>query len=77
MKKQTLQFISLAELHRFSRTLNGGYLINTNNFTLTARLHELQIAVAMELYHATSVETTEKSIFLRSSISCTYASVAR
>ena len=60
MKKQTLQFLSLSELTLFSKTLPGGYLINTNNFTVTGKFHELQVNTAIELYHATLIETTDK-----------------
>lgn len=60
MKKQTLQFLSLKELTLFSKTLNCGYLINTNNFTITGNLHELQINLAKELYYAEVIETTDK-----------------
>ena len=60
MKKQTLQFLSLSELTLFSKTLPGGYLINTNNFTVTGKFHELQVNMAIELYHAMLIETTDK-----------------
>lgn len=60
MKKRTLQFGTLKELTVFSKTLSGGFLLNTNNLTLTARISDLQAAVAQEMHNAVLIETNEK-----------------
>ena len=60
MNKLTLQFVSLSELTTFSKGLNTGYFINTNNLTLTAAIPAMQVGLALELYKATLIETTEK-----------------
>ena len=60
MKKLTLQFSSLAELLAFSKQLNGGYLLNTVNLTITGVIPEMDVTSASEQYHAKLVETTDK-----------------
>lgn len=60
MEKRTLKFSTLSNLTGFSKSLKGGFLINTKNLTLTAKLSELQINVAIELFNAAPIETNEK-----------------
>ncbi len=58
MKKYTLKFSSLQELTQFSKHLKGGYLINTINLTLTAKMFELHLQLAFEQYNATEYDVT-------------------
>ena len=37
-----------------------GYLVNTNNFTITARIPEVHVMLAVEYFHAMIIETSEK-----------------
>ena len=60
MEKRTLKFDCLINMAIFSRQLNQGYLMNTNNFTLTGKFSELEIDLALRQYNAAVVETTEK-----------------
>jgi hypothetical protein len=60
MEKQTLKFSTLSELTGFSKSLKVGFLINTKNLTLTSKLSDLQINVALEMYNACRIETNEK-----------------
>ncbi len=57
MKKLTLQFDTLTELTTFLKGISGGYVLNTNNLTLTAKLPDLQLGIALELYNAVVLET--------------------
>ena len=60
MEKHTLKFSTLSDLTSFSKSLKGGFLINTKNLTLTSQLSQLQIHVALEMYNAVQIETNEK-----------------
>jgi len=60
MEKQTLKFDCLINLAVFSRQLTSGYLMNTNNFTVTAKFSEDDIDLATGKYNASVIETTEK-----------------
>jgi len=60
MEKQTLKFDCLINMAIFSRQLSSGYLMNTNNFTLTSKLSEEQITAAKTKYNAVVIETTDK-----------------
>jgi hypothetical protein len=60
MEKQTLKFSSLMELAQFARTVSTGYLMNTNNFTLTGKFTDEEISRAVQMYHANKIVTTEK-----------------
>ena len=60
MKKLTLQFLNLAELAAFSKYLSSGYLLNTNNLTITAVISDRMVILATEQFHATLIETTDK-----------------
>lgn len=60
MEKRTLKFTSLIELAKFSKLVSVGYLMNTNNLTLTARFSDTDIALALNKHHAAIIETTDK-----------------
>ena len=44
----------------FSKVVSVGYLMNTNNFTLTGKFSEDDIDLARGRYRATLIETSEK-----------------
>ena len=60
MKKRTLKFTCLIEMATFSKLIAVGYLMNTNNFTLTANLSDTDVTLALEKYNAMLIETTDK-----------------
>ena len=60
MEKRTLKFDCLINMAIFSRQLTAGYLMNTNNFTLTARFSQSDIDLALKKYNAAVIETTDK-----------------
>ena len=60
MKKRTLKFTCLIEMAKFSKLVSVGYLMNTNNFTLTANFSDADISLALEKHNATLIETTDK-----------------
>jgi hypothetical protein len=60
MEKRTLKFQCLVDMARFSKVVSVGYLMNTNNFTLTGRFTEGDIELAKQQFGATVIETTEK-----------------
>jgi hypothetical protein len=60
MEKQTLKFDCLINMAIFSRQLSIGYLMNTNNFTLTGKFSEADIDLAIKKYRAAVIETTDK-----------------
>lgn len=60
MEKQTLKFDCLINLAIFSRQLTAGYLMNTNNYTVTGKFSEDDIDLATTQYNASVIETTEK-----------------
>lgn len=60
MEKQTLKFDCLINMAIFSRQLTYGYLMNTNNFTLTGKFSETDIDIAKKKYNAAVIETTDK-----------------
>jgi hypothetical protein len=60
MEKQTLKFDCLINMAIFSRQLSIGYLMNTNNFTLTGKFSEADINLAIKKYRAAVIETTDK-----------------
>ena len=60
MKKRTLQFKSLKDIASFIRILKVGFLINTNNLTLTGLIPDIDIYIAITQYGAYVLETTEK-----------------
>ena len=60
MEKRTLKFDCLINMAIFSKFLNAGYLMNTNNFTLTGRFSEHEVELALSKYEAMLVECTDK-----------------
>lgn len=60
MEKRTLKFDCLINMAIFSRQLTSGYLMNTNNFTLTGKFSDADIDHAIKKYRASVIETTEK-----------------
>lgn len=60
MEKRTLKFPTLIEMARFSKLVSVGYLMNTNNLTLTGKFSEADIDLALKKYQAALIETTDK-----------------
>jgi hypothetical protein len=60
MEKRTVKFNCLINMARFSKMVAVGYLMNTNNFTLTGRFTDTDVSLASEEYDAIEIDTTEK-----------------
>jgi hypothetical protein len=60
MEKKTLKFQCLINMASFSRKLSTGYLMNTNNFTLTGKFTEEEVSEAMQTFNAELIETSDK-----------------
>jgi hypothetical protein len=60
MEKRTLRFECLINMARYSKLISTGYLMNTNNFTLTGRFTNEDIELAETAFQAVLIETTEK-----------------
>jgi hypothetical protein len=60
MEKQTLRFPSFTQLSSFVKQLNCGYLINTNALTITAKLRDSDVQLALLQFSAALVMTNEK-----------------
>jgi hypothetical protein len=60
MEKQTLKFQCLIDMAMFSKIVSVGYLMNTNNFTLTGRFTDTDIELANDKFRARLIETTDK-----------------
>ena len=60
MQKQTLVFTSIGELSSFVKPLHFGYLINTNNLTITARFDDPSIEQAIANFNAKLIETSDQ-----------------
>ena len=60
MEKRTLKFNCIINMAMFSKNLSAGYLMNTNNFTLTGRFQEKEMELAISKYGAMLIETTDK-----------------
>ncbi len=60
MTKTTLQFKKLTDLAKFSKALSNGFLLNTNKYTLTAKLSTQEIDKAINQYNALLITTTDK-----------------
>ena len=60
MEKRTLKFNCLIEMARLSKLVSVGYLMNTNNFTLTAKFPDAEIERAIAMYNAVLIQTTDK-----------------
>ncbi|HEY0356669.1 MAG TPA: hypothetical protein VGC29_10715 [Flavisolibacter sp.] len=60
MEKRTLKFHSLIDMAMYSRLISTGYLMNTNNFTLTGKFSDEDIKLALTQFKAIIIDTTEK-----------------
>ena len=60
MEKRTLKFTNLIDMAKFSKLVSIGYLMNTNNFTLTAQFSDADIDLALKKHQAIVIETTDK-----------------
>ncbi|MGZ3838292.1 MAG: hypothetical protein ACXVMS_05110 [Flavisolibacter sp.] len=60
MEKRTLKFRNLIEMATFSKNLSVGYLMNTNNYTLTGRFSDADIEQALQKHQAMVIDTTDK-----------------
>lgn len=60
MEKRTLKFDCLINTALFAKQVSTGYLINTNNFTLTAKFSNEELELAFSKYRACVIDTTEK-----------------
>ena len=60
MEKRTLKFNCIINMAMFSKNLSAGYLMNTNNFTLTGRFSEPELELAFSKYEARLIETSDK-----------------
>ena len=60
MEKLTLKFDCLINMAMFSKGLSAGYLMNTNNFTLTDKLSEQEVQMELSKYEAILVEYSDK-----------------
>jgi len=60
MEKRTLKFDCLINMAIFSRQVTTGYLMNTNNFTITGKFSEPELDLAIKKYRAAVIETTDK-----------------
>jgi len=60
MQKRTLKFDCLINMAIFSKLLASGYLMNTNNFTLTGKFSEEEVDLAIKKYNAYLIETSDK-----------------
>ena len=60
MQKRTLKFDCLINMAIFSKQVTSGFLMNTNNFTLTGKFSEKDIDFAINKYNAAVIETTDK-----------------
>ena len=60
MEKRTLKFDCLINMAMFSKLLSAGYLMNTNNYTLTGKFNEQEIQLAMSKYEALLIESSDK-----------------
>jgi hypothetical protein len=45
---------------KFSKVISSGYLMNTNNFTITSKFSSAEIELAEQAYDAKLIETTDK-----------------
>ncbi|MBA2745488.1 MAG: hypothetical protein H0U44_04605 [Flavisolibacter sp.] len=45
---------------KYSQKVSSGYLMNTNNYTLTGKFSDEELTQAMNEYQAMVIETTDK-----------------
>ena len=60
MEKLTLKFDCLINMAMFSKSLSAGYLMNTNNFTLTGKFSDQEVDMALSKYEAMLIECSDK-----------------
>lgn len=60
MEKRTLKFDCLINMAIFSKQVSTGYLMNTNNFTLTGKFSDSDVDLAVSKYSAAVIDTTDK-----------------
>lgn len=60
MEKRTLTFDCLINMALFAKQVSAGYLMNTNNFTLTGKFSNEDIELALSKYNAGVIDTTDK-----------------
>ncbi len=60
MEKRTLKFQCLIQMAKYSQKVSSGYLMNTNNYTLTGKFSDEELTQAMNEYQAMVIETTDK-----------------
>ncbi len=60
MEKRTLKFHSLQSMAEYSKKIFSGFLMNTNNFTVTGKFSDEEIKMAVNDYNAQLIKTTEK-----------------
>lgn len=60
MEKRTLKFQCLVDMAKLSKLLSTGYIMNTNNFTLTGKFSDEDIRLAVNKFKAVLIETTDK-----------------
>ena len=60
MEKQTLKFDCLINMAMFTKAVKVGYLMNTNNFTVTGKFNENEVELALLKFDATLIEVTDK-----------------
>lgn len=60
MEKRTLKFDCLINMALFAKQVSTGYLMNTNNFTLTGKFSDEEIKMALAKYQACVIDTNDK-----------------
>ena len=60
MEKRTLKFQGLIDMAKFSKQVSVGYLMNTNNYTLTGKFTSADVELAVDQYGAQLIETSDK-----------------
>lgn len=63
MQKQTLQFLTLEKLAAFAKCVSEGYLVNTNNLTLTGRFVPEQIQKAVQVFGAVPTMASDSKAY--------------
>lgn len=60
MEKRTLKFSCMIDMAKFSKLVSVGYLMNTNNFTLTGKFSDADVDLALNKYQASIIDTSDK-----------------
>lgn len=50
----------MIDMAKFAKLVSVGYLMNTNNFTLTGKFSDADLDLALNKYQATIIDTTDK-----------------